>query len=194
VARSDEDYYAAAILALIARQRWLALTPELSSKQFFVRNDAHVLPGLFVIGASINSKSTAAVIASAKRVIDSLMKVPATPSELDQAKNELIVQLNNRLGKPETMTDVWLDADTFRLSVVEQLQSWRNVSVTDVQRVASHLFQEAPIASIVLGDAQQLKTELEGHVQTELMGEIAKPTTNQPEVKPAAKPNTATKP
>ena len=194
MARSDEDYYAAAILALIARQRWLALTPELSSKQFFVRNDAHVLPGLFVMGASINSKSTAEVIASAKRVIDSLMKAPATSSELDQAKNELIVQLNNRLGKPETMTDVWLDADTFRLSVVEQLQSWRNVSVTDVQRVASRLLQEAPIASIVLGDAQQLKTELEGHVPTELMGEIAKPTTSQPEVKPAAKPNTATKP
>ncbi len=194
VARSEASYYAAAILALIARQRWLAMTPELSFKQFFVRNDAHVLPGMFVMGASINSKSSPQVISSAKRVIDSLIKVPAIPSELDQAKNELIVQLNNRLGKPETMIDVWLDADTFHLpALAEQLQSWRDVSVNDLQRVASHLFQEAPIASIVLGDAQQLKTELEGHVQTELMVEIAKPTTNQLEVKPA-KPNIATKP
>jgi len=195
VSRSDKGYYAAAILAMIARQRWLALTPELGSKQYFVRNEAHVLPGLFIMGASINSKSTAEVISNSKRVINSLTKVPPTSMELDQARNELIVQVNNRLAKPDTMSDLWLDIDTFRLpGIQEQLQSWRSVSATDLQAIANQLFNEAPIASIVLGDAQQLKTELAGRLDTELMGEIAKPASGQPEVKPTPMPNSAAKP
>jgi len=195
VARSDPNFYAATILASIARQRWLGFSPELTSKPFYVRNDAHVLPGMFVMGAAINSKSTADVITSAKRVIESLIKGPVTIAELEQARNELLVQQNNRLIKPDTMIDVWLDGDTFRLQgITEQLQSWRNVSVADLQKVANQLFQEAPVASIVLGDSQQLKTILEGRVETELVGEIAKPTPNQPEPRPSPKPNNATKP
>jgi len=197
--RSDKAYFAAAVLTLIARARWQALSPELSGKQFFVRHEAHVLPGLFVMGASIDSKSAAAVIGSAKKVIESLEYGPPTAAELEQAKNELLVQFSNKLAKPETLIDVWLDSDTFRLpAIAEQMQDLRSVSAGDVQTIAARLFKDKPVASIVLGNAQQLKAGLEGRVQTEVMGEIVAPgpTTpeTKPEMKPAPKPNTASKP
>jgi zinc protease len=195
LARSDPDYNTASILAIIGRQRWQSLTPEFNSKPFFVRNEAHMLPGMFVMGASINSKSTAAVISNARKVTESLVKVTATPEELDGARNELIVQLTNQLAKLETLPDVWLDIETFRLPpVTEQLQGLRSITAADAQRVATRLFKDAPIASIVLGEAQQLKAELEGHFPTEMMGEIAKPAPSQQEIKPPTKPNIATKP
>ena len=195
VARADADCVAASALAVVARQRWLTLSPELAVKPAFVRHDGHVLPGMFVIGASINSKSTADIIATAKKVFDSLVKNAVTPGELDQARNELILQLNNRLANPETMLDVWLDLDTFRLATVEeQIQSVQKLSAADLQRVANRLFKDAPIASIVLGDSQQLKAAVDGHIQVEVMGEIVKPTPAAPEPKPAIKPNTTSKP
>jgi zinc protease len=191
LARSDADYNAANLLALVAQKRWLSA--ELSGKPFFVRHEAHVLPGIFLMGASVDSKATAGVIASAKKVIESLIKVPATAAEMEQARNELIVQINNRLAKPETMVDSWLDGDTFKLPPLnEQLQSLRSVTPADLQRLATRLFQQAPIASVVLGNAQQLRAELEGRVDAEVMGEIAKPPAQ--EVKPAPKPNTETRP
>jgi zinc protease len=196
VARSDADYNAASILALVARQRWLKMSPELAAKPFFVRNEAHALPGIFVMGAAINSKSTVNVITTAKKVLDSLINSPVTPAELEAARNEVMVELNNRQAKPDTMVDLWLDIDTFQLEPISaQIQSLRNVSATDIQRVATRLFRETPIASIVLGDSQQLKTELHGQIQIEVMGEIAKPNSDPAtEIKPATKPNTASKP
>jgi predicted Zn-dependent peptidase len=150
---------------------------------------------MFVMGASINSKSTADIIATGKKVLDLLVKTPVTPSELEQARSELLLQLNNRLANPETMLDVWLDVDTFHLAAVaEEMQGLRNVSAADLLRVANRLFKDTPMASIVLGDSQQLKAALEGHIQIEVMGEIAKPNPGEPETKPAIKPKTTSKP
>jgi len=194
VSRGDADYVAAEILARVARQRWAKLSPELNSKPFFVRNDAHVLPGLLIMGASINSKSSAPVIAGAKKVIESLVREPATATEVEQARSEVIAELTNKLGKPDTMLDVWLDSDTYRLPPIsDQLNSMRTVSAGDVQRLALRLFQDKPLASIVLGNSQQLKTELEGRLETEVLPDtpVPNPTT---EMAPARKPNSPTKP
>jgi hypothetical protein len=43
------------------------------------------------------------------------------------------------------------------------------------------LFQEKPIASILLGDSKQLQTEVDGRLQTEVMGDMPKPATNPPD-------------
>jgi zinc protease len=195
LARADADYNAATLLSVVARQRWLNLSPELAVKPFFVRHDGHVLPGMFVLGAAINSKSAAEIIATGKKVLDSLPKIQVTPAELEQARSELIAQMNSRLANPETMVDGWLDIDTFHLPpIAEQIQSLRTISAADLQRVANRLFHEAPIASIVLGDTQQLKAALDGRIQIEVMGEIPKPNPGQPETKPAIKPKNASKP
>jgi predicted Zn-dependent peptidase len=182
-------------LALIARQRWLAQMPSLETKPFFVRHEAHTLPGMFVMGAAIDARSTAEAIESAKKVMISFIQRPATEAEVGQARNELITQVNNGLSKPETMVDIWLDTDTFKLTPVpDRLKALNVLSPNDVMRVATRLFQNAPIASLVLGDAQQLKAQTEGKIPTEVMGEVPKSNSNQPEMRTAPKPNTAAKP
>jgi zinc protease len=193
--RADSDSTAANALALVARQRWLAQMPELSVKPFFVRHESHVLPGSFVMGASVDAKSTAAAIESAKKVIASLTQAPVTDGELAQARNELIAQFSNSLSKPETMTDNWLDTDTFKLPpVADRIKALNNMSASDVQRAANRLFPNAPVASVILGDAQQLKAQTGGRIPTEVMGEVPKTNPNQPETRSAPKPNTSTKP
>jgi hypothetical protein len=53
VSRSDPDYYVANVLAKLAQQRWQGTAPELASQPIFARSDAYVLPGAFVMGATV---------------------------------------------------------------------------------------------------------------------------------------------
>ncbi len=195
LARADNDFPAAMVLALIAQQRWVAQMPLLSRKPFFVRHEGHALPGMFVMGASIDAKSTVEVIESAKKVLGSLTQSPPSEAEVAQARNELLTQFSNAIGKTETMVDFWLDGDTFKLPPIsERLKTLNALSAGDVQRVANRLFQNVPIASIALGDAQQLKAQTEGRLPTEVMGELPKSKSNQSETRTAPKPNTVDKP
>ena len=59
--------------ARAALQQGLALAPELARKPVFVRNDAYVLPGAFVMGATVTDLTAADSLANAKKVLDSLM-------------------------------------------------------------------------------------------------------------------------
>jgi zinc protease len=131
VARSDTDFATASVLARIAQHRWEALAPELARKPVFVRNDGYVLPGAFVMGATVTDLTTADALANAKKVLDSLMTTPATPAELDRAKNELINETSAMLAKPDALPDPWLDADTYRLSAPQdQIALLRAVTAT----------------------------------------------------------------
>src|ERR1051325_876689 len=81
LARSDEDYAAATVLARLAQHRWQALTPELARQPVFVRNEAYVLPGAFVMGATVTDMTTVDSLKNAKKVLESLMSTPATPAK-----------------------------------------------------------------------------------------------------------------
>jgi hypothetical protein len=71
--------------------------------------------------------------------------------------------------------------------VNDQLAALRAISPADIQRVATRLFRQAAIATVVVGDSQQLKTALQGRLQIEVMGEIAAPAPS-PSPKPQAAP------
>src|ERR1044071_5666626 len=90
VSRSDNDYPIATILARVAQNRWQASTPELSKQPVFVRSNAYVLPGDFVMGATVNELTAADSLANAKKVIESLMTTAATPHEIERATNDVI--------------------------------------------------------------------------------------------------------
>ena len=191
LARSDPDVPAAAILAVIAKHRWEELAPELNKKPLFVRSDTHVLPGIFIMGAAVNSRTVADTTAAARKVLDTLVKTPVTIAELEQARNEMTIEINGSLAKPEGMVDAFLDLDTFRLAPVsDHIAALGALSPADIQRVASRLFRDAALASVVVGDTQQLKTALQGRQQFEVMGEIVSPTpTPKPQNKPVGSIN-----
>ena len=186
ISRTDPDYQAAELLARLAQHRWQGTTPELAKQPVFVRNDAYVLPGAFVMGATVKTDNSVDTLANARKVIDALITTPATPEELERAKTEVINELSAVLAKPESFPDPWLDMDTYHLSEAQdQIALLRSVTASDIQRVANRLFKTASVATVVAGETLQLKTALQGRVQYEVLGEIATPA---PSPKPATKP------
>jgi len=186
VSRTDTDYPIATVLARVAQLRWQASTPELSKQPVFVRSAAYVLPGDFVMGATVNELTAADSLANAKKVIESLKTTAATPDEIERAKNEAIGDAMTMNAKPDALADPWLDADTYRLSAPQdQITLLRNVTPADVQRVANRLFNKT-IVSVVAGESAPLKAALQGRYQYEVLGEIAAPAPSQkPPTKPA---------
>jgi zinc protease len=186
VSRADTDFPITMVLARLAQHRWEASSPELAKKPVFARSDAYVLPGAFVMGAAVTDLTVSDSLANAKKVIDSLMTTPATPAELDRAKNELVSELSTVLTKPDALADPWLDADTYRLSEPQdQLALLRAVTPADIQRVANRIFNKT-IVSVVAGESAPLKAALQGRYQYEVLGEIAAPPPSQkPPTKPA---------
>jgi predicted Zn-dependent peptidase len=188
VSRSDTDFHTALVLAKVAQHRWQATSPELSKQPVFVKTDAYVLPGAFVMGATVTELTAADSLANARKVLDSLMSTPATAEELERARTEAIDEISAYLAKPEALPDPWLDADTYRLSAPQdQIALLRSVTAAEVQRVASRLFNKS-IVSVVAGESAALKAALQGRFQYEVLGEIAAP--SAPSQKPPTKPAT----
>lgn len=186
VSRSDRDFATAVVLAVIARKRWETLSPELSRRPVFVRNEPHVLPGMFVMGVAADTLLVGKTLKSAHDVLQSLVSSPVPAAELDAAKSGASAQFNKEMERPDGIAGAWLDIDTFGLpSISQQIAAFSAVSAGDLQRVASTLFEKTRIASVVIGDSQQLKAMLEPNVKVELMGELVKPQPDKAEVKPA---------
>jgi len=186
VSRSDADFYAAAVLAKLAQHRWQGTTPELAAQPVFARSDAYVLPGAFVMGATVKPQSAVDSLANARKVLESLMNTPATPAELERAKHEAVEEISAFVSKPENAPDPWLDADTYRLrETQDQIASLRSVTASDIQRVANRLFKTTAVATVLAGETLQLKPALEGRLPYEVLGEIVSP---KPPTKPPTKP------
>jgi zinc protease len=186
VSRSDADFAAASVLARVAQHRWQAMVPELANQPVFVRSDAYVLPGMFVMGAAVSTDKAGDALANAKKVIESLVNTPATVAELDRARTEVVNETVTSASKEEAVPDPWLDADTYRLKDVQDLPALiKAVIPTDIQRVAKRLFKDPGMASVVVGEAEPLKTSLQGRVQFEVLGEVSAPA---PPAKTPAKP------
>jgi zinc protease len=187
LARSDKDIASATLLSLMARDLWLSTQPILGKSAFFVRHEAHTLPGQFVMGASVPASEASNMLAGARKVLLSLSKDGATPALLEHARNEAIAELNKQTERPESLADLWLDADTFQLgSIEDRMQQLRSVTLEDVRRTASKLFSESSMAAVALGSAERLKPVLERAGKVEILGATASATPN-PASTPAKK-------
>ena len=187
--RQDADATAATLLATVARQRWEKLLPELARNPVFVRNDALALPGMFVMGASVDSLLAGKTLATAREVLQSLASSPVSAAELEQAKSQKMSLATKELATPDGVADAWLDVDTYGLpSVAEQLRAVNAVSPGDIQRVATRLLRDGTFASVVVGNSDVLKAQIERYGKVEIMGEI------DPRTKPGGGPGNQSKP
>jgi predicted Zn-dependent peptidase len=158
----------------MARDLWLSTQPLLGKSAFFVRHEAHVLPGLFVMGASVPAAEASNTLTGARKVLQSLSKDGATPALLEHARNEAIAELNKQTERPESLADLWLDTDTFQLgSIEDRLRQLRSVTLEDVRRTASKIFNESSMAAVALGSAERLKPVLERAGKVEILGATA---------------------
>jgi hypothetical protein len=185
LARSDNNHAAAMLLAMIVRDNWLGAQPELSKGSFFVRHEAHVLPGIFVMGASVPMAEAATTLANARKALKLLSKEAVAPSLLERVKNEALAELSKRVERPETLADLWLDADTFQLvSFDEQTRQLKNVTPEDIKRLAARLFTDTSVVSVAVGVATRLKADLEREGKVEVFGEKTAPVPAAPAKKP----------
>lgn len=180
LARSDHDYFAATLLAAIARDRWQKLSPD-PKGSFFVRQDAYALPGVFLMGASVDTSAVARTLEGAKSVLKGLVDSPVTALELERAKNVVLAVMNRQLLRDDMLSDQWLDIDTYSLpSVGEQVRAWNAIAPIDLQRVAARLFREPAIASVVVGNAEEIKAQLAPISKIEMLGEAQPKEPEQP--------------
>jgi len=184
LSRSDPDAAAAGLLASIARQRWEKQLPDIARSPIFVRSDAFVLPGMFVMGATVENLLAGKTLSVARDVLRSLASTPASAAELDQARNEVVSAISKERSKPDGIAAAWLEIEGYKLpSIDEQMRALNAVSSEDLRRVAGRLVDERGVASVVVGNSELVKTQLEKVGKVEIMGE-AQP---KPEASPEAK-------
>ena len=166
------------MLAQIIRDRWRATSPDLATA--FVRHEAHVLPGSFVLGASVPTESAAKAISSAQQIIQALVQAGPTVVELENARSQMLAEVSRRTSESESIADMWLDFETFKLDPLNlQINSLRGLTSMDLQRVAGRLFKDAAKATVVVGNVAQLKS---------IFGETVEVRGAKPEVKTAPDP------
>lgn len=188
LARSDNDAAAAQLLALLVRDRWQAMMPELAKTPFFVRHEAHVLPGAFVMGAAVSPAQAADALTSARNVLKTLAATAPASAEFEKARTEALAIFNKQLDDPATLANVWLDIETFKLAPIDaQLGAYNRLTPADVQRVAARLFREASIATVAIGSAAQLSTSLQRGGKIEIFGAAPVPETKN-QIAPAKTP------
>lgn len=199
-ARQDPDSAAAKLLAVVSRQRWEKLLPELSRGPVFVRHDTFSLPGMFVMGSSVDNLLAGKALATAQDVIKSLANTPVSAAELDEARREIVARFTGELGKPDGIAQALLDRDTYGIpSGQEQIQVLNQVSQSDLKRATTRLFEGGFVASVVVGNSEAVIPMIERHVKIELLSDLkpkteagmGKPEPNpvKPGTSPSAKPD-----
>lgn len=190
LSRSDSEYISARILAVITKKRWESSAPELLKGSVSVRHLSYVLPGIFVMEASVNTAGISKAVESGQAVLRSLTESIILPTELQEAKKVILAELASRMANQDGMVEAWLDIDTYGLPpIAEQLKAAENVTGNDIKRTAERLFKKGGIGAVVVGDARLIRPELERTMKIEVP-EPANPRSSPPEAKTPNSPGT----
>jgi zinc protease len=163
LSRGDSDALTADLLASIARDRWQSVVPELSNAS--VRQEDHLLPGIFLFSANVPQGSAAKAAAAAQDVMRKLSQAAPTADEVERARLALVTQLSQQFSQPAGLAEAWLDVDTFKASRPSTVSTLiRSLTPADIQRVAVRLFKDAPVATVVVGNYEQLKPLFGGNL------------------------------
>jgi zinc protease len=188
-ARTDIDSPAAQVVAQVVRERWLSAMPELKERSAYVRHDSYRENGIFRLGATLTTPAEAAkALEAARKVLGDLSTNAPTAAELDAAKRKAAAAFGANVSNDEAVATAWLDEHTYKNSAVTAqalARAAQALSTGEAQRVAARLFLHTPVATVALGDAAQLRTELARVGAVEVFGEAAaKPPQTQPTPKP----------
>lgn len=171
LSRSDRDFLVGTLLTLLARDRWLTAFPELNRNAFFVRDEAYLLSGMYVMGASVRTTETTRVLETARNILRAFVDSPPSAAELERVRNELAAIMNKGSSEPATIADIWLDAESYKLpSNADQMRSLSKITSADIQRVAVRLFRDASFASVVVGNSSLIRPDLERAGKVEVLG------------------------
>jgi zinc protease len=186
VARSDRDRTAATLLASVTRERWRANLKDASVANLSVVNESNAVSGIFVMRATApTAAEAAATVDSARATLKSLATQPVSNAELERAKREAADSIQRLNDFP--FVGVWLDSITYGYDASTDERAVNAVTAADLQRVAARLFGEGQLATVVVGDATELRAALSNLAGgVEVAG--AKPAARQATPTPQAQP------
>lgn len=192
LARTDRDHVAAAVLAVIARQRWLTSIGASARAQLqhaTVRHEARALAGFWQMSAQVPTSDVAQTLEAARATLRALASAPPTNAELEQARGEVAAALNQTTQPNLALADQWLDQDTYKLTNADEQRILNELTPADLQRVAARLFTNAAIATVAVGPPAELRAELARTASgVEVFGAPPPPTASKPAPKPEAQP------
>ncbi|MER3428280.1 MAG: hypothetical protein C4334_09285 [Pyrinomonas sp.] len=159
LARRDRDRPAAEVLALIAQARWTAAFAPLARVAAFARHNAHLISGVFVMGAPVGPADVISALEAARKTWVELSAKPPSVEEFERARRQRLADINRPLDRPEALAALWLDQETYGVNTSDEARALASMSPADVQRVAVRLFKDAPVATAIIGDEEVLKTK-----------------------------------
>jgi predicted Zn-dependent peptidase len=145
--RSGKDFAAAEVYARLLEDRLKARLPSESAANVFVRHEAHVQPGLFILGfaASKNDVGSGNGKIEANDLIAKALADPISDSEFSAAKTAVSAQWQKR-----AIEEWWLDADTYKIASAEaDRTALDKVTITDIRSLVGRL-QQQPMALVLV--------------------------------------------
>ncbi|MDT7541813.1 MAG: zinc protease [Acidobacteriota bacterium] len=160
VARSDRDRAAATLLTIVARERWRASLKDASIANVSVVHESNAVSGLFLMRATAPVTAAASALESARAALRSFASKPVGNDELDRAMREFNASDSTQHANEFPFVNVWLDSITYGYDASTDERAANSVTAADLQRVAARLFGEGQFASIIVGDASELRAAL----------------------------------
>ncbi|MEQ1606886.1 MAG: pitrilysin family protein [Pyrinomonadaceae bacterium] len=145
--RSDKDLAASMVFTSILESRLKARVPAIYLDQLFVRNEAHTLPGMIIIGfaAGKNEVGNANGKIEANELVGKALADAITDAEFQAAKSAFQANWTKR-----DVPSFWLDADTYKFTDVQgYARSADNVTIADVNAFAEKA-RKQPIVTVLL--------------------------------------------
>jgi len=165
LSRADNDTPAANLLAYIIRDRWQTAVSDLSGT--WARHETHVLPGMFVLSASAPTASASKAVSAAQEAMRSLVRNGPSAGELEHARTLLQTDMTKQISQIDGAAEAWLDMDTYNSPRPDTIPTLvRSLTASDIQRVADRLFRDAPVATVVVGNYDQLKAAFAGKIES----------------------------
>jgi predicted Zn-dependent peptidase len=157
LARGDKDSVAAAMWAKILERK---LQNEFETVS--VENAAHVLPGDLIVRASVPTDKAAQTLGAMRAAITKIVSEKVDAKMFSEVQTQFSNDLQAETSKPETLSEYWLDVSTFKLpTVAERFNSIKNATPADAERAAVKLFKDAPVAVVIVGDAEKIQPQVD---------------------------------
>lgn len=145
--RSDKDHAASQIFGRVLDARLRARMPSSHADRLFVRNIAHVLPGITTIGltAGKNDLGAADGKVALSETLAKALADPITDAEFQSARNALRTEWSSY-----DLIAAWLDVETYKIAGADAYsKSLDTTTLADVNAFADK-FRKQPSATVVI--------------------------------------------
>lgn len=145
--RADKDFAAASVFASILETRLKSRVPSAFADKVAVRNEAHILPGWFVIGfgAGRDDFGSGNGKIDAGDLITKILAEAVTDAEFSAARSAMSAAWIKRDG-----AEFWLDGDTYKtVSADADRKIYDGLTLADVRSFAERARSSAMVSVLV---------------------------------------------